>query len=139
MNPYIHSKNSANKYGGIPEDYLEVHQFMDSAKEHIGSIIHRLILHNTFGIALAEKVCGDIVQTGTGKFVRVNYITNSDGKKVYIRDIAQDHVREDLHGKIPSLNEQFQNITVDLVKDKLGIFGPIINRARKELKEITNV
>ena len=135
----MHQANIQHPGNPQAKDFLEVHQFMDSAKEHIGSIIHRLILHNTFGIALAEKVCGDIVQTGTGKFVRVNYITNSDGKKVYIRDIAQDHVREDLHGKIPSLSEQFQNITVDLVKDKLGIFGPIINRARKELKEIANV
>jgi hypothetical protein len=31
MNPEIHSKNSVKKYGGKPEDYLEIHQAMDSA------------------------------------------------------------------------------------------------------------
>lgn len=132
MNPYIHAKNSANKYGGVPEDYLEVHCFMDSAKEHIGTVVHRLILHNTFGVALAEKVCGDYVQIGSGKVVRTNYIVNSEGRKVFVRDIAQDHVLEDLHGKIPTLSEQFANVTVDLVKDKLGIFGPLIRRVRRE-------
>lgn len=139
MNPYIHSKNSVKKYGGIPEDYLEIHQFIDSAKDHLGTIVHRLVLHNTFGISLAEKMCGDIVQTGTGKFVRTNYITNSDGNKVFIRDIAQDHVREDLCGKIPTLNEQFQDITFDLVKTKLGIFGPLIRQAKKEMEQKENV
>lgn len=138
MNPYIHSKNSAKKYGGIPEDYLEIHQFMDSAKDHLGTIVHRLILHNTFGISLAEKIFGDFVQTGTGKIVRTNYITNSIGEKVFIRDIAQDHVREDLCGKIPSLSEQFQNITIDLVISKLGIFDPLVKQIKKETEKEKN-
>ena len=135
MNPYIHASNSARKYGGMPEDYLEIHQFMDSAKEHLGTIIHRLILHNTFGVSLAEKMFGDIVQTGTGKFVKQNFVTNSDGKKVFIRDIAQDHVLEDLHGKIRTLSQQFESITVEMVINKLGVFGPIVKTARKELEK----
>lgn len=135
MNPYIHASNSARRHGGIPEDYLEIHQFMDSAKEHLGTIIHRLILHNTFGIALAEKMFGDIIQTGTGKFVKQNFITNSDGKKIFVRDIAQDHVLEDLHGKIPTLSQQFEDITVEMVIRKLGVFGPLIKTAKKELEK----
>lgn len=135
MNPYIHASNSARRHGGIPEDYLEIHQFMDSAKEHLGTIVHRLILHNTFGIALAEKMFGDIIQTGTGKFVKQNFITNSDGKKVFVRDIAQEHVLEDLHGKIPTLSQQFQDITVEMVIGKLGVFGPLIKTAKKELEK----
>ena len=130
MNPYIHAKNSANKYGGIPEDFLEIHQFMDSAKEHLGTIVHRIVLHNTFGISLAERIFGDIVQTGTGKFVRQNFIVNSDGKRVYIRDIAQDHVLEDMHGIIPTMSELFEDITVELVGNKLGLFGPLIKRIK---------
>lgn len=130
MNPYIHAKNSANKYGGEPCDYLEIHQFMDSAKEHLGTIVHRIVLHNTFGISLAERIFGDIVQTRTGKFVRQNFIVNSDGKRVYIRDIAQDHVLEDMHGIIPTMSELFEDITVELVGNKLGLFGPLIKRIK---------
>ena len=133
MNPWIHAKNSANRYQGEPCDYLEIHQFMDSAKEHLGTIVHRIVLHNTFGIALAEKLFGDIIQTGTGKFVRQPFITNSDGKKVFIRDIAQDHVLEDMHGSIPTMSELFEDITVELIGSKLGLFGPLIKRARRDL------
>ena len=131
MNPYVHAKNSANKYGGEPADYLEIHQFMDSAKEHLGTIVHRIVLHNTFGISLAERIFGDIVQTGTGKFVRQNFIMNSDGKRVYIRDIAQDHVLEDMHGIIPTMSELFEDITVELIGNKLGLFGPLIKRIKR--------
>lgn len=132
MNPYIHAKNSANKYQGIPSDYLEIHQFMDSAKEHLGTIVHRIVLHNTFGIALAEKLFGDFVLTGTGQYVRQPFITNSDGKKVFIRDIAQDHVLEDMHGVIPTMSELFEDITVQLIGDKLGLFGPLVKRVKKD-------
>ncbi len=27
--PYIHALSSAKKFGGKPEDYLEIHQLMD--------------------------------------------------------------------------------------------------------------
>lgn len=135
MNPYIHAKNSAVKFGGIPEDYLEIHQFMDSAKEHIPTLVHRLILHNTFGIALACKLFGDFVQTGTGKIVRQPFITNSEGKKVYVRDIAQQHVFEDLT-KIPSLSEQFSDITIEMVATKLGVFVSIIRKIERTIKNV---
>lgn len=135
MNPDIHAKNSANKYGGKPEDYLEIHQTMDSAKEHIGTIIHRLILHNTFGITLVEKLFGEIVPAGNPlnpRYVKQNYIINSDGNKVYVKNILQDHVLEDMCGKIPTLTEQFENITVQLVASKLGVFGPLLKKIKRE-------
>ena len=31
-NPYIHSKSSAKRYGGKPEDYLEIHKLLDGPK-----------------------------------------------------------------------------------------------------------
>ena len=31
-NPYIHSRSSAKRYGGKPEDYLEIHKLLDSPK-----------------------------------------------------------------------------------------------------------
>lgn len=129
MNPYIHAKNSARKYGGIPEDYLEIHLFMDSSKEHIPTLVHRLILHNTFGISLACKMFGEFVQTGTGKIVRQPFITNTEGKKVFVRDIAQDHVLEDLQ-KIPSLAEQFAGITTEMVATKIGVFHSILRKIK---------
>lgn len=91
MKPFLHAKSSARKFGGTPADYLPIHDFMDSSKSAHASVKHRAILHNAFGIFIAEKVFG-------------HNVTNSDGKLVSVRDIAEQHVIEDL-GCIPSLDD----------------------------------
>lgn len=96
MKPYIHSKNSAKKYGGVPEDYQAIHDFIDSTKAHVADMRHRAILHNSFGIYLAEKIFGTV-------------ITNSDNKKISVRDVAEDHVLEDL-GTIPTLEKCLEGL-----------------------------
>lgn len=87
MKPYRHARNSVRKYGGKVEDYQPIHDFMDSSKAHLADMRHRALLHSTFGVFLAERVFGV-------------HITNSDGRKVMVRDVAEDHVLEDL-GTIP--------------------------------------
>ena len=142
MNPYIHAKNSAKKYGGSWESYLHVHQFMDSAKAHIPDIRHRLILHNSFGIALAEQVCGDVEVVGEGdnrKVVRVPYIRNSEGTVVFIRDIAQDHVREDMGNTIPTLIELWSFLDPKTIAERIGVLKPIIRWYKKNLMADENV
>ena len=89
MNSYYHAVISAKKYGGVPEDYQPIHDFIDSSKQTLADIRHRAILHNTFGIFLAEKVFGPS-------------ITNSEDKEVPTRLIAEEHVLEDL-GFIPTV------------------------------------
>lgn len=88
-NPVIHAERSAKKWGGVPADYLAIHQWLDATKGHVADNRHRMVLHNSFGILLAEQVFGtDIV--------------NSDKRRVFVRDIGAQHVMEDL-GFIPSL------------------------------------
>lgn len=92
--PFIHAKRSAKKYGGIPEDYLEIHNLMDSSKGSIADNRHRALTHNAWFISnIIEKIFG------------VN-ITNSEQKLVSTRDIAEDHVLEDFGMKfIPSAQD----------------------------------
>lgn len=97
--PLIHAKSSARKYGGDFNDYLEIHNFMDSSKSAIADVRHRAILHSSFGIFIAERVFG-------------TYIINSDGKEISVRDIAEQHVIEDL-GFIPSMNRWFQTMEIE--------------------------
>jgi hypothetical protein len=60
-NPLVHAERAAQKWGGAPDDYLAIHQFFDSTKAHLADNRHRLILHNSFGIAVAEQVsAGDL-------------------------------------------------------------------------------
>lgn len=98
MKPYLHSKNSVNKYGGKIEDYIEIHNFLDSSKATLADVRHRALLHSTFGIFLLEKVFGVT-------------ITNSDGKVISVRDLGEDHVFEDL-GFIPSPEHWLKNMKI---------------------------
>jgi hypothetical protein len=91
MKPYEHAVTSAKKWGGKPEDYLEIHDLIDSSKSAHATIKHRAYFHNAFGIYIIEKILG-------------HNIINSEGRLVSVRDVAELHVIEDL-GKIPSLDE----------------------------------
>lgn len=97
--PIIHATSSASKHGGSPDEYLPIHDFMDSTKSACADVRHRAVLHSAFGIFIVEKVFGV-------------YFTNSVGKKVSTRDIAEQHVQEDL-GFIPSLENWIQNMPIE--------------------------
>lgn len=99
MKPWIHAKSSAAKFGGIPDDYIEIHNFMDSSKSALADVRHRAILHSAFGIFITESVFGVV-------------ITNSVGKQVSVRDVAEQHVIEDL-GTIPTLEKWFENMPIE--------------------------
>lgn len=112
MKPYLHSKNSAKKHGGKWEDYIKIHDFIDSSKIAMPDMRHRSLLHNSFGCFLVEQVFGTT-------------ITNSEGKKVCTRDLAEDHIIEDL-GFIPTVEHWLKNMTM-----QDWMFGG----RRKEIKE----
>lgn len=96
MKPYIHAKNSAHKYGGKPEDYQAIHDFIDSSKSSVPDMRHRSMLHSSWGIFIVEKVFGTTLK-------------NSDGRVLSVRDIAEDHVIEDL-GHIPTMQDYLENM-----------------------------
>ena len=90
-NPLVHAERSAKKWGGQPSDYLHVHQWFDATKGHVSDSRHRMVLHNGFGILLAEQVFGPAV-------------TAAAGRRVFVRDLGVQHVLEDL-GFVPTLAE----------------------------------
>jgi len=126
MKPFIHAINSVKKFGGIPEDYISIHNFFDWTKSTIGDLRHRVILHNTFGAYLAEKLFGypEVkIQKAAEKFgwteeeveavrnlideARSNDVTtikNSEGRRIQIRDIAEQHIIEDM-GCVPTVGD----------------------------------
>jgi hypothetical protein len=115
MKPYIHAKSSAAKYGGIPEDYLPVHDLMDSSKSSLADVRHRALFHSAFGIFMVEKMLGTT-------------LTNSYGRKVSVRDIAEQHVMEDI-GFIPTIEAWFRNMRIE----------PWMNGAIKTKGEIKHI
>src|SRR3954453_58034 len=87
----IHARSSAKRYGGKPEDYIEIHEKIDSTKSAHAEVTHRCVFHSAFGIYLIEDIFG-------------RTLVNSDGQEVFVRDVAEQHVLEDL-GCIPSLSD----------------------------------
>ena len=89
--PYHHALSSAKKWGGEPEDYLLLHQFMDQSKAAEADFRHRAALHHSFGIHMLEQHFGPV-------------ITISTGRTVPVRFIGEQHVIQDL-GRIPTLSD----------------------------------
>lgn len=96
--PLHHAESSVRKYGGKPEDYLAIHAWFDESKVAMANFRHRALRHHSFGIFEAEKVFGI-------------FIVNADGKRIPVRFIAEQHVREDCGGIIPSPIDWLRGIT----------------------------
>lgn len=94
MNAVIHSKISVARRKGAIEDYLPLHEFMDSTKELCSDNRHR-ILHTLWGI---KRVIIPIFG---------HTIFNHDGKEVNVKDMCeQDHILPDYQNRfIPTLHD----------------------------------
>lgn len=130
--PYLHSKSSAKRFGGVPSDYEEIHDWMDSSKSFIADNRHRAIFHHSAGIFYMEKIFGinfkginylknkynlpDSFESDMISFLNESRnqgttIKNSDGREVSVRDIAEQHVLEDFGMKfIPSAQDYIQEM-----------------------------
>jgi len=91
MDALHHSWLSARDFGGKPEDYLPINRYLDSTKLFYPNSMHRMFLHNSFGMKVCEDVFG-------------NTITNSEGVEIPVREIARQHIIQDC-GKVPTLKE----------------------------------
>lgn len=97
--PYLHALSSARRFGGVPEDYMDIHNLMDSSKSAMPDNRHRALTHNSWFIGtILERIFG-------ATFV------NSAGKTVSVRDVAEQHVLEDYGGRfIPTAQDFLQEI-----------------------------
>lgn len=101
MIPYIHAELSAKRYGGIPEDYLDIHEFMDSSKAAFPNNLHRVLTHNSwFTVNVLPKVFGHVR-------------TNSDGRRYNVKDVGEYHILEDFRMQfIPSVQDYLENMVL---------------------------
>lgn len=94
--PEVHARSSARKFGGKPEDYIEVHQLFDSSKGAFPDNRHRALTHNSWFIGpggILERVFGVT-------------ITNSEGREVSVRAIGEQHILEDFGNRfIPTVQD----------------------------------
>ena len=100
-NPLIHSKSSVTRWGGKVEDYLPIHELIDSPKTTMNNNSSRLMTHNTwFSYHIIPRIFG-------------YNIINSDGKSVDTVDIAMLHIAEDFRFKfIPTPQDYLKHLQV---------------------------
>ncbi len=89
--PWHHAERSARLYGGVPDDYLAIHNWFDESKAHLPDVRHRALRHHSEGIFLCESLFGTT-------------ITNSDQRLVPVRLIGEQHIKDDL-GWIPTVKD----------------------------------
>lgn len=95
--PVFHANTSVKKWGGVVDDYLPIHEWLDATKETYCDFRHRALRHHSQGVFEAER------QFGVS-------ITNSDGREVPVRYVAEQHIKEDCGGFVPSVADWLSKI-----------------------------
>ncbi len=94
-NPWKHSKSSVKRWGGSVEDYLAIHELIDSPKATMNNNSSRALTHNSwFAYTIIPKIFG-------------YNIVNSSGKSVDTVDIAMLHILEDFRMKFVPTPQDF--------------------------------
>jgi hypothetical protein len=99
MKPLIHAKISVKQHGGKLDDYMPIHEFIDFSKSNVADVRHRSMLHSAWGIYVVEKVFGSV-------------LINSEGKELSVRDIAEEHIIQDL-GFIPTMQDWLDKMPIE--------------------------
>ena len=126
-NPLKHSQSSVKLWGGKVEDYLPLHNKMDSSKKYFSDNRHRTLTHNMFFIfEVMIPLFGE-------------YITNSDGKLVSVKDICEWHILEDFGKKyIPNVSDYLSEMEIkSWMANGLGE-GPASQKKVKQVTERVN-
>lgn len=97
MTPWQHAVSSAKKFGGIPEQYIDIHQWFDETKQYTGNWTHRALRHHAAGIEWCIKHFGHTIEAGRGL----------DLGDIPVKLIAEQHVIEDC-GYIPTVQDWLQ-------------------------------
>ena len=116
-NPLKHAKSSVRIWRGKVDDYLEIHSKLDCSKKYFPDNRHRMLTHNMFFVyEVMIPLYGE-------------YITNSDGKKVSVKDICEYHILEDYRMKfIPTPQDWIENI--QMVSWMRNGFGEVPSSAK---------
>jgi hypothetical protein len=83
----------------VPEEYLPIHEFIDSSKRIIGDFRHRSLYHHTEGVFLCERIFGTVLD-----IVKKNSVI-----QVPVRLVAEQHILEDL-GWLPSPSDYIKGM-----------------------------
>lgn len=128
--PIVHARSSARRFGGVAEDYLEIHDLMDSSKSAFPDNRHRALTHNSWFFFIVERIFGheiDLTCSGCGGsgssssditqmgviVTKICSMCNGSGSagKASVRAVCEQHVLEDFRGRfIPTVADYFEGM-----------------------------
>lgn len=97
MSPWYHAVSTAKKFGGDPDEYIEIHNWLDETKQYTGDFRHRALRHHSAGVEWAIERFGHVIH-------------NTSGRSVPVKVIAEQHIIEDC-GYIPTPADYLKHIT----------------------------
>lgn len=100
MNSWFHAKSAARKFGGSPDDYIAIEEWIDGSKEWLGDVRHRAVRHHVQGVWMAQEQFGRVIKVG------------DRGIEVPVRLVAEQHIIEDL-GWLPSITDYLKNLPIE--------------------------
>lgn len=116
MKPLEHAKLNVEAYGGKVEDYIKIHEVMDSSKQGLGDKRHRACYHHIhFVYNILPLIFGSV-------------LTNSEGKTVSTTQIGEDHLAQDFgeHGLnfLPTISDYLVNLPMEAWMDNGKDYPP---------------
>lgn len=105
--PKTPAEASAQRFGGRPEDYEEVHAWLDAAEFGISTWWMRALRLHSEGIFHAETLFGTT-------------LINSNGRAIPVRFLGELHVNGTL-GRIPSIHEWLHQMKVQPWMVRVGV------------------
>jgi hypothetical protein len=94
-----HAKSSAKRWGGVPEDYIAIHQKMDCSKSQIPDNRHRALTHHHFWI-------NEVMIPIFGATMK-----NSAGREIPVKEICEQHILEDFGNRfIPNSSDYLESM-----------------------------
>lgn len=120
--PMVHAESSARRYGGVPEDYLPIHDLIDSSKAVFPDNRHRALTHNSWFFFIVEKVFGHEIGLTCPTCGRKScwYLSDCEdckpdgryhARRAKTRYVCEQHVLEDFGGKfIPTASDYLEGM-----------------------------
>lgn len=116
MKPLQHAQISQKTHGGKWEEYIALHNFLDSSKATCAHFKHRFMLHHIEGVELGVKIFGqDLV--------------NSANQTIGIRRVLTEHLIEDV-GRIVAVEDWAR----DLLPRKADSFYQFLAKKREQIE-----
>jgi hypothetical protein len=155
--PLIHAISSARRFGGVAENYVAIHDYMDSSKSTVSDNRHRVLTHQGWFIGAdgpLERIFGKEILVPRENLANEFYALEGKiqalehqrdvlrtqqrrfARIVNVRDVGEQHVLEDFQGRfIPTVADYLHETPISSWMNNAhrGLPPSVAGRKRDEI------